>query len=167
MRINFFWFLLNVILIFTLISCTSDNLTAPDNVNSSRNINSNYTYSNSEIEMMNLINTYRTSIGLKVLEQNNYISLKSEEHNNYMIVNNIASHDNFPTRSQNIIEVLGATKVAENIAYNLITPQSAFNSWMKSPLHKIHIEGNYTHFGISIRVDPDGKKYYTNIFIKR
>jgi len=147
-------------------SCSTDTPKVLDYETSSQKVNSNYIYNESELETMNLINTYRTSIGLKVLKQNNYISLKSEEHIKYMITNNVVNHDNFPTRSQNIIESIGATNVAENIAYNYNIPQSVLTAWLNSPSHKKHIEGDFTHFGISIRVNSDGKKYYTNIFIK-
>ena len=31
-----------------------------------------------------------------------------------------------------------------------------------------NIEGDFTHFGISVKTNPTtGKKYYTNIFMKR
>jgi uncharacterized protein YkwD len=126
----------------------------------------NYTYNSSELETMALINAYRVSIGLNTLEINNYISHKAEEHDNYMIANNIVCHDDFVKRSENIMSVLGAEKVSENIAYNFKTPQGAVAAWLNSPEHKERIVGNFTHFGISIREDATGKKYYTNIFAK-
>lgn len=125
-----------------------------------------YTYNSAEDETLSLINSYRVSIGLKRLEKNNYISFKSEEHDNYMIDHNVVNHDYFSSRSQNIIETLGAKKVGENIAYNYSTPKGALAAWLLSPEHKQCIEGDYTHFGISIRINAEGKKYYTNIFIK-
>jgi uncharacterized protein YkwD len=125
-----------------------------------------YTYNSLENETLTLINTYRVSIGLKTLEKSNYASFKSEEHDNYMINNNVVNHDFFSTRSQNIIETLGAKRVGENIAYNYSTPKAVLTAWLESPEHKQCIEGDYTQFGISIRINSEGKKYYTNIFIK-
>ena len=85
-----------------------------------------------------------------------------------MIQNNVVNHDQFQERSKNIIEVLGAVKVNENVAYNYVTPNSALHAWLNSPGHKANIEGDFTHFGISIRINPvNGKSYYTNIFIKK
>ena len=85
-----------------------------------------------------------------------------------MISRKVVNHDLFPQRSENIIEVLGAVKVNENVAYNFVSSSSALNAWLNSPGHKENIEGNFTHFGISIREDAEtGKKYYTNIFIKK
>lgn len=127
----------------------------------------NYAYNTSEIETLNLINAYRLSIGLSSLEKNNYISFKSEEHDNYMIANDLVNHDDSVNRSENIMKVLGAKSVGENIAYNYTTPEAVFNAWLSSPVHKENIEGDFTCFGISIRENPiTGDKYYTNIFAK-
>jgi uncharacterized protein YkwD len=157
--------LLLVALIFTMNSCSSDSSENPTSSASNQKAMS-YTYNSSEIEAMALINNYRVSIGLNELQQINHISYKSEEHDNYMITNNVVNHDDFVSRSENIMQVLGAKSVGENIAYNYNSPQSAVDAWLKSPSHKANIEGNFTHFGISIRVNADGKKYYTNIFAK-
>jgi uncharacterized protein YkwD len=126
----------------------------------------NYSYSAPEIQLMDLINTYRVSIGLNSLVKTNYISSKAEEHSNYMLTTNVLSHDNFSIRSQDIMKALGAKSVGENVAYNKSTPQDAFDAWLASPGHKANIEGSYTNFGISVRVSSDGRKYYTNIFAK-
>jgi uncharacterized protein YkwD len=127
----------------------------------------NYEYTPVELETMALINEYRVSIGLNALEKINHVSYKSEEHDHYMIANNVVNHDDFVSRSENIIKVLGAKKVSENIAYNYSTAKAAFDAWLKSEGHKENIEGDFTHFGIAVRENPvNGRKYYTNIFVK-
>ncbi|MGL5111317.1 MAG: CAP domain-containing protein [Flavobacterium sp.] len=126
-----------------------------------------YVYNTTEVETMTLINDYRKSIGLNALEKLNFISLKSEGHANYMIANNVVNHNDFVARSSEIIRVLGAKNVSENIAYNYISPTGALDAWLKSSSHKENIVGNFTHFGISIKQDPlTGKKYYVNIFAR-
>ena len=157
--------LLLVAIVFTMNSCSSDSIENPTSSASNQKAMS-YTYNSSEIEAMALINNYRVSIGLNELQQINHISYKSEEHDNYMITNNVVNHDDFVSRSENIMQVLGAKSVGENIAYNYNSPEAAVAAWLKSPAHKQNIEGNFTHFGLSIRVSADGKKYYTNIFAK-
>ena len=125
-----------------------------------------YSYSEIELETMDLINEYRVSEGLNALIKSNYLSYKAEEHDYYMIQYNLVNHDNFIDRSQNIINVLGARRVSENIAYNYKSPKAAVDAWLLSTGHKKVIDGNFTHFGISIRENPiNGRKYYTNIFI--
>jgi len=152
-------------IVLTMNSCSTDSSETPTSPEAKLEV-MNYTYNSTEIEAMDLINDYRVSVGLNKLEKINHISYKSEEHDNYMIINNVVNHDDFVSRSENIMNVLGAKKVGENIAYNYNSPKAAVEAWLKSPGHKENIEGDYTNFGIAIRVNPDGKKYYTNIFVK-
>ncbi len=166
MKVKFLGVLLMFIVVFAMDSCSPVNSEIPNSITSSQAVTMNYSYSSPEKEAMNLINAYRASIGLNSLEQNNYISYKSEEHDNYMIINNVVNHYDFVARSQNIMNVLGAKTVSENVAYDYNTPKSTLDAWLNSPEHKACIEGDFTHFGISIRADSAGKKYYTNIFVK-
>jgi uncharacterized protein YkwD len=154
-----------VVILSFMYSCSTEDSNA--SIPESPSIVLNYEYSPLELETMALINNYRVSIGLNALEKINHISHKSEEHDNYMIANNVVNHDDFVARSENIIKVLGAKSVSENIAYNYNSAKGAFDAWLKSDGHRENIEGNFTHFGISVRENPvNGKKYYTNIFVK-
>lgn len=165
MKTKLFRVVLLSLVLFMMNSCSADSGTATVEIESEAI--GNYSYTTSELETMALINEYRISVGLNALKEINYLSSKAEEHDDYMILNNIVNHDNFTDRSQNIIKVLGARSVSENIAYNYKTPQEAIDAWLLSLGHKENIEGNFTHFGISIRENPvNGRKYYTNIFIK-
>ncbi len=155
-------------LVFTMISCSNEETADETKLLPSEKLVTEYSYKDDELELANLINEYRVSIGKNELQMVNHISYKSEEHNDYMIVRKVVNHDYFEVRSNNIIQLLGALKVGENLAYNFSTPNAALHAWLNSPGHKANIEGDYTHFGISISVDPDnGKKYFTNIFMKR
>ena len=150
----------------TMNSCSSDsseNQTNPEAVEKVVN----YSYNSIELETMELINAHRVSIGLNRLEKINHMSYKSEEHDNYMIANNVVNHNDFTARSENIMKTLGAKSVSENIAYNYNTPKAVLDAWLASPGHKLNIEGNFTHFGIAIKENPaNGRKYYTNIFAR-
>jgi uncharacterized protein YkwD len=165
MKIKMLRVLLLVAIVFTMNSCSSDSSEVSTSSSSPQQAMT-YTYNSTEIETMALINAYRVSIGLNELKEINHISYKSEEHDHYMIANNVVNHNDFVSRSQNIMNVLGAKSVSENIAYNYNSPKAALDAWLNSPSHKENIEGNFTHFGLSIRVNADGKKYYTNIFAK-
>ncbi|MFE3849258.1 CAP domain-containing protein [Flavobacterium sp. LB3P45] len=166
MKLNFLRTLLLFLGLNTMYSCSSD-ASAATTSSVSTPIVTNYSYNSMEIQTMDLINNYRVSIGLNSLQKINYISIKSEEHDNYMITNNVVNHDDFVARSQDIMSVLGAKTVGENIAYNYSTAQAAFDAWLASPGHKANIEGDFNHFGIAIRINPvNGAKYYTNIFVK-
>ncbi|PWA04376.1 CAP domain-containing protein [Flavobacterium psychrotolerans] len=158
--------LLPLVVVFAFLSCTTNS--PQDVVLPQAKLVQNYAYQPEEMELADLINEYRVSKGLIPLQIINHISFKSEEHNEYMIAKNIVNHDLFEERSQNIIQLLGAVKVNENIAYNFSTPNSVLHAWLNSPGHKANIEGNFTHFGLSITVNSvTGSKYYTNMFMKR
>lgn len=159
--------LVPVAFMFTLISCSSND--TEDRTPVARpQLVQDFNYNTDELQLADLINQYRVSLGLNPLQLINHVSYKSEEHTQYMIAKKSVNHDQFAERSENIMEVLGAVKVNENVAYNFMTSAAALNAWLNSPGHKANIEGNFTHFGISIKEDPaTGKKYYTNIFIKK
>jgi uncharacterized protein YkwD len=151
--------------LFSIFSCSTNEELETANLNV---VVSNFSYSNDETQVLELINNYRTSKGLNSLETVNHISHKSQEHNAYMITNNVVNHDLFDQRSNNIIEVLGAKRVGENVAYNFSTPESVLFAWLNSPSHKLNLDGDYTHVGISITINPaNGNKYYTNMFMKK
>ncbi len=168
MKTNLLRLALLSVVIFTMNSCSSDK--SEEASLEASNLTAKvveYSYNDMELATMNLINEYRISQGLSTLERINHISFKSEEHDDYMIANKVVNHNDFVARSQNIIKVLGAKTVGENVAYNFNTPESVVAAWLNSPAHKENIVGNYTHFGIAIKADPvTGKKYYTNIFAK-
>ena len=157
--------LLPLAMMFTMVSCSSD---SSDDVAADNKVIVTYDYNETEAKLVTLINDYRVSQGLIALQVVNHISYKSQEHNEYMIDKNVVNHDYFEQRSNNIIHVLGAERVGENIAYNYVTAESAMQAWMNSPGHKANLLGDYTHFGVSVTVDPlTGRKYYTNMFMKK
>ncbi|MBF4467673.1 CAP domain-containing protein [Flavobacterium sp. LC2016-12] len=148
-------------------SCSADTAEGTESSTPTKTLITDYTYNDSELETMQLINNYRATIGLNALQKINHISSQCLDHNNYMIATNTVNHNDFTARSENIMEVLGATKVGENVAYNYKTSEAVLRAWLESPGHKENIEGNFTHFGIAVTIDPaTGKKYYTNIFVK-
>ena len=164
MKAKMFSALLSLAILFTMVSCSSDD----SETNSAKEaVVTNYNYNDVELKIVQLINNHRVNVGLSPLEVINHISYKSEGHNEYMIEKQTISHDGFQQRSQNIINTLGAEKVAENVAYNYVTAESVVAAWKNSPGHLANIEGDFTHFGISVTVDEQtGRKYYTNIFMK-
>lgn len=123
-------------------------------------------YSFLENEILNAVNDYRKSVGLTVLSKVDDITFEAKDHNDYMITNKKVSHDNFPQRYLNLVNGIGAKAVSENVGYGYRTAEAVVKAWIESPKHKENIEGDYTHFGISVEQDEDGRKYFTNIFVK-
>ncbi|MGX7666195.1 CAP domain-containing protein [Flavobacterium pedocola] len=157
-----------IVLLITFASCSSESTEDSSPANSSEYvIKNNYTYSQIELDILNLVNAHRAGLGLNQLEKINHISNVSEEHDQYMIANNTLSHALFAQREDNLRATVGALSVGENVAYNYLTAQSVVTAWLNSPSHKANMEGNYTHCGISVRANADGKLYFTNIFIRK
>ena len=147
-----------VFLFIILLSCTKDERV--DYVIHS------YPFSQTELSVMQVTNEHRVSIGLNTLIPVEDFGYLCYQHNQYMIEKNIINHDYFSERSNNIINTYHASSVGEVIAYNYTTPISVLQAWLDSPEHKQIIEGNFTHFGVSVSQDSNNHKYYTFIFAK-
>jgi len=120
-----------------------------------------------EIEVLELINNYRLSKGLNPLGSMPVIKSVAFNHTEFMIENNVVSHDGFFSRSEYLKQNAGAKQVSENVAYGYTSAESVVNAWIKSESHKANMEGDYTNFDLSAEQSQDGKWYYTNIFIKK
>ena len=151
-----------------LTSCSKDSIndevTAYDQVVTEK---VDYQYNTVEVEILDEINLYREALGLSNLRPLAELSIESEGHNEYMIEEGVVSHDNFSQRASALMNEVGAKAVAENVGYGYRTSQAVVNAWLKSKGHRENIEGGFTHFGISVRQDENGKNYFTNIFIKK
>ncbi|MFB9056574.1 CAP domain-containing protein [Mariniflexile ostreae] len=120
-----------------------------------------------EVEILNLINDHRLSLGLSPLVDMTLVKSVAYSHTDYMVDNNVVSHDNFFKRSSFLKQKAGAKTVSENVAYGYTSAESVVKAWLKSEGHKKNIEGDYTNFDISAEENTEGKWYYTNIFIKK
>lgn len=120
-----------------------------------------------EVEILELINTHRLTLGLNSLGDMSVVKSVAYTHTGYMVDKNQVSHDNFYSRSNYLKENVGALKVSENVAYGYTSAQSVVNAWLKSEGHKANIEGDFTNFDVSAEENIEGRWYYTNIFIKK
>lgn len=120
-----------------------------------------------EIEVLELINEHRLTMGLSPLGDNNIVKAVAFTHTDYMIEVDDVSHDNFFQRKESLQENAKAVEVSENVAYGFSSSESLVKAWLNSPSHRETIEGDFTDFDISAEQNANGKWYYTNIFIKR
>jgi len=119
-----------------------------------------------EIEILELINAHRISVGLEKLSFHRTVKAVAFTHTDYMIAAEYVSHDNFFLRKNSLIEKASATVVSENVAYAYSSAESVFNAWINSEGHKENIEGDFVYTDISAEVDDRGNWYFTNIFMK-
>ena len=159
---------LTLVCVLSLSACSKDSVVPEDN-NISKNLelSNNFTYSTMEIEIMDAVNDYRKSIGLTVLQKLDDITIEAVDHTKYMVDLNVVNHDHFNIRYQNLVQEIGASAVSENVGFGYRTAEAVVEAWINSEGHRVNIEGSYTHFGISVEQDQNGKNYFTNIFARR
>lgn len=145
------------LLIFSIIGCEDDPITA--------NNNSNSTPLNSiEAEVHGLVNLHRTGMGLSALEWNNIIANECRQHSQEMSNAHTINHDGFNERINKIGETISWSWAGENVAYNY-SAQGAVTAWLNSPGHKSNIESNSNLTGVGVAYDG-GTIYLTQIFIR-
>ncbi|NAS30253.1 CAP domain-containing protein [Flavobacteriaceae bacterium R38] len=124
-------------------------------------------YTNFENEVLSRINEHRASIGLNALEISDEVSSVAQSHTEHMISTNRVSHDFFFRRRDVLRDNPGANAVSENVAFGFSTSGGVVRGWLNSEEHRAIIETpSFTHFGIAVDVDTEGRNYFTNIFIQ-
>lgn len=157
--------LLALFTVLTLSSCSTDSF---DDKAESLELNlKNIEAKTIEVDILDLINDHRMSLGLNPLNDMSIVKSVAYSHTDYMVDKDEVSHANFYTRSNYLKANAGAKKVTENVAYGYSSAQSVVNAWIKSASHKANIEGDFTNFDVSAERNEDGRWYYTNIFIKK
>ncbi len=157
--------LLALFTVFVLSSCTTNNI--DDRVEALELKATELEAKTIEVEILDLINDHRLSLGLNPLIDMMLVKSVAYTHTDYMVDNDEVSHANFFERSNYLKQNAGAQKVSENVAYGYSSAESVVRAWLKSEGHKANIEGDFTNFDVSAEVNAEGKWYYTNIFIKK
>jgi uncharacterized protein YkwD len=157
---NNWWNLLCFLLLILSISCSSEE------VEKEISAIPFPAYSSIELEVLDLVNGHRSSIGGKELIRLEEISLQALSHTEHMIEKQEVCHHNFGSRYHALIEKVGAKAMGENVGYGYRTSEAFLGAWLHSANHRKTIEGEHTHFGISAK---EGKEniYVTLIFIRK
>ncbi|WP_298346057.1 CAP domain-containing protein [uncultured Algibacter sp.] len=151
--------------VFTLSSCTTDSL--DDKVEALELSSAIPETKTIEVEILELINNHRLSLGLNPLQEMSIVKSVAFTHTDYMVDNDQISHANFFTRSNYLKSNAGAKTVSENVAFGYSSAESVVKAWLRSEAHKENLEGDYTNFDVSAEKNAEGRWYYTNIFIKK
>ena len=153
-----------LLLFYLFISCSPDQ----DTIYFDRIPETKVEYSQIEMEVLVLVNDYRVKKSMDELVTLNFISSVALTHTIYMVDRGVVSHDNFPERYHNLILYASAKEVGENVAYGYGTAAGVVKGWTSSKKHTVLMkEPDYTHFGISVEKNSEGRNYFTLIFIKK
>ncbi|MFD2518951.1 CAP domain-containing protein [Salinimicrobium flavum] len=160
----FVW--LMAISVFSLTSCSKENIEEMDSANLTTKM-APVNYSSIELDVLDLVNAYRVQQDLTELLSLDEGSRQAATHNQHMIQNNEVCHDDFGSRYEALVKAENAKAVSENVGFGFRTAEAVVNAWIKSDGHRENMIGNHTHFGISVKEGKDGKLYFTNIFVRK
>jgi len=117
-----------------------------------------------ESELLDLVNTYRASLGSSPLSFSQVAYDYANEHTDYMVSTGTISHYNFSARASSIAKAVDAQAVAENLAKDYPSAQKALEGWLASDSHRKTMEGDFSHTAISVKRSSNGTLYFTQLF---
>lgn len=152
--------------VLTLTSCSKDSLEEAESAELHTEVPA-VDYSPIELQVLDLVNDYRAANGFEQLDYLDVISWQAENHNRHMIEKDEVCHDDFASRYSALVNTIKAKAVSENVGFGYRSAQAVVDAWIRSEGHKVNLEGDFTHFGISVNEDAVGKLYFTNIFVRK
>lgn len=128
-------------------------------------------YAALEAEIHAKINQYRQSQNLPSLSFDGRISEQARAHSQAMASGKATfSHDGFEKRVDAIAKSIPYRSAGENLAYNQgyrDPGDQAVQGWLNSPGHYKNIVGDFDLTGVGVVKTPQGRYYFTQIFIRR
>jgi len=121
--------------------------------------------------VFNLINQSRVANSLPPLIWSDIVAQQARNHTVDM-ANKVVpfGHDGFDMRYEYLRQhIPNLTRMGENVAYNQGYPQpgaTAVQQWLNSPGHYANIMGDFNLTGVGTAKDPQGRHYFTQIFVK-
>lgn len=119
-----------------------------------------------ELEILDLVNEYRSSKGLTVLKFDGIAYNYATQHTDEMISEGQISHDNFDLRSSNLAQEARANYVSENVGKSYTSAKAVVQAWIKSDTHRKVMEGDFLYTAVSAKADSSGTLYFTQLFYK-
>ncbi len=128
-----------------------------------------------EREAFELINAARRAQGYPALVWDAELTRMAREHSGSMAEQNYLGHEGPDGRDTvqraRALGIAGWSALAENIAYNqgFDDPAGfAVERWLKSAKHRDNImRAGFTHSGVGVAHAPDGRIYFTQVFVAR
>lgn len=122
-----------------------------------------------EQQMVVAVNRYRNSIGLNSLVSKETIAVQARIHSRNMAADKVPlAHDGATERTERIGETILWATISENVAFSTQRDDLVdfvLNRWLNSPGHRKNIEGEFNLTGIGVALSPDGRYFFTQIFV--
>ncbi|MFA6058474.1 MAG: CAP domain-containing protein [Taibaiella sp.] len=125
--------------------------------------------SSMEREILRYTNEFRQSKGKSILIMENTINAQAEKHSMNMARGKTSfGHQGFKDRVNAIKSKAGfISAAAENVAYGNMSAKEVVQGWINSPTHRKNLLGDFTHIGIGVAGNKNGRLYFTQLFIKK
>jgi uncharacterized protein YkwD len=125
--------------------------------------------SSMEKEILRYTNEFRQSKGKSKLLMEDIINRQAEQHAVNMAKGKTSfGHQGFQNRVKAIKSETGfISAAAENVAYGDMTAKEVVQGWINSPSHRKNLLGNYTHIGIGVAKNKNGRLYFVQVFIRK
>jgi uncharacterized protein YkwD len=120
-----------------------------------------------EARVFQIVNDYRLSIGRTALVWNDAMADEERAHSQAIASGRVPfGHQGIEDRIAYINTIIPWSLISENVA-SALSAEDALDAWLKSPEHKVIIEGDYELTGVGVAKDPDGPLYYfSQMFLK-
>lgn len=115
-----------------------------------------------------LVNEYRSKLGLSVLTYSPMIEELAQGHSLWMSQGpGRFGHYGWKNRCKQLRRELRSDMCGEIVAFGQKTPESVLEAWLGSPSHRRTIENpEWTHTGVGLVYNSDGRPYWTQVFIR-
>lgn len=128
-----------------------------------------------EKSVMTLVNRQRANLGLVALKWDRRIADLARERSQYMAETGRFSHQE--ADGSDVFDKIASSRITwysagEIIAWNNAegldySAAFAVQGWMKSPSHReIIVSKGYNYVGFGLAIAPDGKRYWTGVFMR-
>lgn len=119
-----------------------------------------------EADILSLVNSYRESKGLALLEINEFVKGEALTHSTRMAQGKTPfSHQGYDDRFKKIEAKYKVSEGSENVAYGPNSAYKIVENWLQTDRYKENLEGNYNYTGIGVAATGNGAFYVTMIFI--
>jgi uncharacterized protein YkwD len=123
-----------------------------------------------ESRCFDLTNGHRKQKGLAKLVRKRDLDEIARDHSRDMARRQALDHAGFDRRKKAVMAALPYQSFGENIFRSTRKPDEipgkALESWIRSPAHRKHLEGDYRMSGMGAARGGDGRIYLTQLFVK-
>ncbi len=124
-----------------------------------------------EATTLELTVAYRRDQGLPPLESHPALVEAARAHSRDMARRQQVDHAGFEARGKGLLERVPYRSLGENVYRTTRGPetasQAAVDAWIRSPIHRKNLEGDFNTTGMGAARGEDGRLYFTQLFLKR